>query len=98
MFDNAEVILEGTWVYDECITCHLLIIKWHTLYGSGDYYDPPEIRDDKETECYYIEFESMIEKGKIDSYRGGFLTLSEAINDAEKVTNQKINWEPIGTD
>lgn len=98
MFENAEVVLEGTWLYDGCVTCHLRIIKRHTLYGSGDYYDPSEIRDDKEVECYYIEFESMIEKGNFDSKSGGFLTLSEAIADAEKVTYQKINWVTPNTD
>lgn len=92
MFENAEVVLEGTWLYDGCITCHLRIIKWHTLYGSGDYEGPSEISDDKKIECHYVIFESMIEKGKIDSFRGGFLTLSEAITEAEEVTYQKIYW------
>ncbi|NFT06667.1 hypothetical protein FDF26_06230 [Clostridium botulinum] len=92
MFENAEVVLKGTWLYDGCITCHIRIIKWHTLYGSGDYEDPPEISDDKEIECYYVIFESIIDKGKIASSRGGFLTLSEAITEAEEVTYQKINW------
>lgn len=67
------------------------LIKWNVLYGSGDYKDPLEICDDKEIECFYIEFESMTQKDKIDSTRGGFLTLTEAIAEAEQVTNQKIN-------
>ncbi|MCT4619102.1 MAG: hypothetical protein N4A62_06910 [Marinisporobacter sp.] len=92
MFENAEIVMDGTWVYDGSVTCNLWIVKCHILYGSGDYKDPPEIRDDKEIECYYIEFESMIERGKVSSVRGAFLTLSDAMNEAEKVTNQKINW------
>lgn len=98
MFENAEVVLEGNWLYAECIPCHLYVIKSHTLYGSGDYKDPPEIRDNKEVECYYIKFESMVDRGKIDSRLGGFLTLSEVIAEAENVIYQKINWVSPSTD
>lgn len=52
-----------------------------------------EVRDDKEIECFYIEFESTIEKGRYDSSRGGFLSFSDAISEAEKVSNQKIDWK-----
>ena len=96
MFKNAEVVMEGTWIYDGSIPCNLRIIKCNVLYGSGDYYDSPEIRDDKEIQCFYIQFEDMLKKGSY-SDGGGFLTLSEAINEAEKVTYQKINWTKINT-
>lgn len=92
MFEGAEVVKEGTWIYDDCIVCNMRIIKWHTLYGSGDYEDPPEIQDDREIECYYVEYESMTENGKYGGGRG-FLTLSEAMEDAEKSVFQKINWK-----
>ncbi|MCY6958351.1 hypothetical protein [Clostridium brassicae] len=92
MFENAEKVIEGTWVYAGNVTCNLWIIKWDVLYGTGDYEDPPKIENDKESECYYVEFESMVEKGRVTSVRGGFLTLSDAIKDAEKAVNQKINW------
>jgi hypothetical protein len=92
MVENPEVALEGTWIYDESILCNVRIIKSNIFYGSGDYEDPPEIRDDEEIECFYIEFESMTQKGNFCSSRGGYLTLSEAISEAERVTNQKINW------
>ena len=96
MFENAEVVAEGTWLYDGCVPCYLRIIKWDILYGSGDYYDSPEIRDDKEIECFYILFEDMLEKGRY-SRGGGFLTLAEAMDDAEKATFQKINWSRISS-
>lgn len=47
MFENAEVVAVGTWTYEGCIACNLRIIKWNILYGSGNYYDSPEIYDDK---------------------------------------------------
>jgi len=63
------------------------------LYGNGDYEDEPKLRDDKKVECYYIEYESMTEKGVFNSRSIGFLTLSEAMKNAEEVTNQKITWD-----
>lgn len=92
MFEGAEVVKEGTWIYGNSVVCNIRIIKWHTLYGSGDYKDPPEIQDDREIECYYVEYESMTEKGRYGVISQGFLTLSEAMAEAEKSVFQKINW------
>jgi hypothetical protein len=95
MFDNAEVIMKGSWIYAERLICNVKIIKWHVLYGSGDYEDPPEMRDDYEVECFYVIFESMVEQGNYNSVRGGFLTISDAITDTETITNQKISWVKV---
>jgi hypothetical protein len=92
--DNMKVVMEGSWIYGGIATHTLQIVISDVLYGSGDYEDPPEIRDDKKIECYYIEFLST-HKDKVDSMRGGFLTLAEAIDEAEEITNQKIKWRKI---
>lgn len=92
MFENAEIMQEGIWLYNDCIECKVRIIKWHTLYGTGDYEDTPDIENDKEIECYYVLQESIHEKGKFPTYRGGFLSIQEAIEDAENCTFQKITW------
>ncbi|TGE31372.1 hypothetical protein [Desulfosporosinus sp. Sb-LF] len=75
------------------IACNLRIVRWDTLYGSHAYEDPEEVRDDKEIECVYIEFESTIEKGRYDSSRGEFLSFLDAISEAKKMSNQKIDWK-----
>ena len=92
MFDNAEIVAEGTWIYAERHICYLRIIKWNVIYGSGDYEDSPEICDDKEEECYYIQFESVTEKGDFNSQTGAFFTVNEAMTYADEVTCQKVNW------
>ena len=92
MFENAEIVMEGTWIYGGIRTCNLRIVKWDVIYGSGDYEDSPEIRDDKEIECYYVEFESMTERNDFRSRSGAYLTISEAMEDAERTCNQKISW------
>lgn len=92
MFENAKIIKEGIWWYDNSVECSIRIIKWHILYGSGDYEDLPDICNDKEVECYYVLYESLTQKGQFPIRRGGFLSLEEAIKDVESSTLQKIYW------
>lgn len=49
-----------------------------------------KIRDDLEVECYYVEYESLIEQGKFCTRSQAYLTLNEAIAGEEKILNQKI--------
>lgn len=92
MFENAEIVKQGVWLYNNSVECKIRIIKWHTLYGSGDYEDLCEVYNDREIECYYVLCESLTEKGKFPTRRGGFLTLKEAIEDTESSMSQKICW------
>ena len=92
MFDGAEVVREGIWLYDT-LSCKIRIIKWNVLYGTGDFEDEPEIRDDREIECYYAIFESPVNRGCFKSSSSGFLTINEVISEAEKMIRQKITWD-----
>lgn len=92
MFENAEVVKEGIWKYSGSVECKVRIIKYHTLYGFGDYEDPIEISDDRDVECYYVLMESPVEKGEYPVIRGGFLTLEQAIEDVEVSMYNKITW------
>jgi hypothetical protein len=94
LLENSKVVMKGSWTYGGTVK-YLQLIKSDVLYGSGDYEDPPEIRNDKEIECYYIEFLSSTQKDKVDSTSGGFLILAEAIIEAEELTNQKVSWMKI---
>lgn len=93
--ENSKVVMKGSWIYGGSAICYLQIVESDVLYGSGEYEDPPEIRDDKEICCYYIEFLSSTQKDKVDSTSDGFLTLAEAINGAEELTNQNVKWRKI---
>lgn len=92
MFKNAEVIKEGIWRYDDFVEYKVRIVKWYILYGTGDYEDSPEMSEDKDVECYYVLLEPIVEKGKFPTSRGGFLTLQEAVEDAEVSMFHKIKW------
>lgn len=65
MFDYADVIKEGTAVYDKTVPYEVRIIESLVWYGSGDYEDTPEIREDRTMKCYYVWYESLLSKGAL---------------------------------
>ena len=87
---NATIIKRGKCTYSEVVEYEVKIVKWHTLYGTGDDEDPDEIRDDRNIECYYVFYEDLINKGCCNTGGGGFLSIMEAISSVE--SNTKVNW------
>ena len=80
---NAVAIKRGKCVYGNATEYGVKIIKWHILYGTGDYEDPVEIRDDQNVECYYVFYEDLINKGNFNAGGSAFLSLEEAVNSVE---------------
>lgn len=83
-----KIVKEGTFLYDNEVVCHVQIIKTDVRRGSGDPFDPKEIRENKKGTFYYIKY--------INPFGSGGATfcydlLEEAIKGAEKAT--KIKWE-----
>jgi hypothetical protein len=93
MFEGSEVVKEGVWLYDGTVACGVTIAKHHVWYGTGDYEDPPEICDDREVECYYIWYESLVEPGRFSTGGGVFSTLAEAMECVERWTNGTVRWK-----
>ena len=50
------VVRRGTFLYAGEVVCHVRIVRSSTRFGSGDYEDPPEVRDDREEQCFYVEY------------------------------------------
>ena len=89
--DNAPIVKRGRWLYDGVVPCDVRIIRHNVLYGSGDYEDPPEIADDREVECYYVEFHTPV--GKPDWVGGGAaLSVAEAVSIAESKLGATLKW------
>ena len=81
----------GTWLYAGSVPCEVKIVRHHTLYGSGDYEDPPEIADDREVECFYILFHTPV--GHPQWVGGGAaLSLAEAVSVAENKLGSTVTW------
>jgi len=86
---NAVLIKHGKCTYDKAVEYEVKIVKWHIFYGTGDYEDSEKIRDDKNTECYYVFYENLINKGSFNVGRG-FLSIKEAVDSVENVVD--VNW------
>jgi hypothetical protein len=89
--ERAEPVKRGTWLYAGSVPCEVRIVRHHTLYGSGDHEDPPEIANDREVECFYGLFHTPA--GDPPWVSGGAaLTLSEAKGMAEAKLGAGLKW------
>ena len=93
MNKKKEIIKKGTFLYDGSVTTDIQIVRTNIRYGTGDYEDEPECRDDIEGEFYNIEFGSTTERGKFVSGSLSHTSLEDAILEAEKATNFTVNWD-----
>lgn len=90
MIYKAPIIKRGICLYDNTVEYEVRIIKWHTLYGSGDYQDSPEIREDQQIECYYAFYEDLCHRGEFHVRSRGYLSLDEAIFSVESKCS--VTW------
>ncbi len=93
MDETKEIVKKGTFLYDGSVITDIQIIKTNIRYGSGDYEDEPEFRDDVEGVFYNIEFGSTTERGKFVSGSLSHTSLEAAISEAEKATNFTVTWD-----
>jgi hypothetical protein len=93
MYEIGQVVLTGTWLYDGTVEQHVAIQKMPIIYGSHDHEDPPEVRDDREVENYFVWFDLAGGPGDFRAGGGWELTLDEAKARAERLVGQKIRWE-----
>jgi hypothetical protein len=90
--ETAPIVKRGHWLYDDAVTCEVRIVSHHVLYGTGDHEDPPEIREDREVECYYLLFHTPAGKPEWGG-GGGFLSLEQAVLVAESQLGPTLKWE-----
>lgn len=85
--------MKGTWVYNDFIMCSLQIFESSKLYNSYD--DTLSLRSDNQKVYYYIQLESMIEKGVIYSTSECFFSIHEAMEAVKRIAKQDIKWTKI---
>lgn len=86
------MIRRGTWLYDGSVRREVRIIRQSTLYGSGDYEDPPDIADDRDCECFGVLFETAT--GGPPRFAGGgqFKSLEDATQHVEELLVGGVEW------
>ena len=89
-WENAPILRRGTWCYAETVRLEVRIIRQDHWWGSGDYEDPPEVRDDREVECFRVIYEIADKSG----FTGGgqHLTLEEAMSEVQEV-GRSLRWD-----
>ncbi len=90
VFTDTIAIKRGKCIYSGSTEYEVKIVKWHVLYGTGDYYDPPEIQNDRNVECYYVLYEDLVNKGTFNAGGGGYLSLDEAVSSVE--AKVQVKW------
>jgi hypothetical protein len=78
-----NVVARGTFLYDDIVECDICIVYSPVRYGSGDYEDAPDVRDDIEVDTYYLWFGSTTERDRFNAGGGEFCSLEEAKSNAE---------------
>jgi len=94
MFGEGRVVKQGTFCYAGQVTCDVCIQQTDVRYGTGDYEDAPEDRDDLPGEWYYIWYSPAGTRGDYRSGGPSFPTLNEAIQHLE-ATVANLEWLPL---
>jgi hypothetical protein len=92
--EQALPIKRGTWLYAGSIPREVRIVKHHTLYGTGDYEDSPEIAEDQNVECFYILYRTSVDEPQWVG-GGAALTLLEAVTQAEATLGSGLRWNDV---
>ena len=90
--EESIILKKGIWRYDNIKECDVWVYKSNVIYGSGDYEDEPDIRDNKWVECYNYCVGSTAGKSESCPHGGCYMTLQETINQVEILLGNKLRW------
>ena len=93
----GDVLKSGHWKYDGRITCRVEIQFSNIRYGTGDYEDEADWRDDQPGEWFVVSYASPTKPHECPSdwkSGAGHATLKAAIEDAERTLSScELKWE-----
>lgn len=92
-WDQFPVVRSGTWWYGGTEPARIRIVRSPKLYGSGDPEDPPEWREDRAVESFYVRYSPPV--GPFgDTVFGPYLALEAAVQDVERTIRGPVEWDP----
>lgn len=97
MNPNESYVKEGTFLYDGQVECRVKIVLSPVHYGTGDYEDPPEVRNDIDRDTYYVWYESTTERERFNSSGGGHPSLAAAMQAVESAPGigGSVKWKDL---
>ena len=93
---DIAVVREGTWLYDGTLPTGVRIVSSPIRYGSGDYEDPPDVRDDYQIAGFDVQWASPTTPRLYSEFASArFSTLQEAIAHVEKAAwaSATLEWD-----
>lgn len=88
----GPIAREGTWLYGETVRIGVRIRATTMRYGSGDYEDPPDVRDDRPSPGFSIEWQRAGGGGWDGGFSTAYDTLDEALSAVAAATNGTVQW------
>jgi hypothetical protein len=80
---SPTVVKRGTFLYAGSVECDLRIVHSPVRFGTGDYEDPSDVRDDVQVDTFYVEYGSTTHRGAFNAGGGGYPSIAEAVAAAE---------------
>ena len=90
--DTWPILRRGTWLYGGSVPIEVRVLKSVEFWGSGDYEDDEEIRENREELCYFLAFEMAGAPGVFCNLVPNLVTIEDAIAHAE-TKFPGIHWE-----
>jgi len=89
--DFMPAVKQGYWFYGGLTLCPVRIVQHHTLYGTHNPEDPPEIATDRSAECFYVRYHPP---GGTEHWHDGgtALSLREAVFLAQRKLGPVVQW------
>lgn len=78
------IVQEGAWLYDGQVPTGVRVVHCNVRYGTGDWQDPPEIRNDVSGAGFDVQWASPTSPSTYSAHASAvFPTLADAIAYAE---------------
>jgi hypothetical protein len=90
--DDEKLVRVGTWLYAGHVPAEVQLVRREFTIGTGDYEDPPEIRDSHDVPCYYFLWGHPSEPGVFKAASAQYQSLDDALTAAETIVEGGIKW------
>lgn len=90
--DGLPAVKQGHWFFAGVTICPVRIVRHHTLYGTHDPEDPPELATDRKADCFYIRYHPP---GSHEAWHdgGSAWSLREAMFLAQRKLGPVVQWD-----
>lgn len=89
----GSIVREGSWLYAGCTPTGVRIRATVARYGTGDYQDPPGVREDAEAPGFAIEWERAGGGGWDGGSSTQYASIEDALVPVAEATSGTVVWK-----